>query len=162
MAIVSKSRKNRRIENKNNTVKISQAPIIVSQEYQATPLEVWNAITRPQQMRKWYFEQIIDFKAQVGFKTQFTIQHNNRTFTHQWEITEVILQKKLSYSWQYKEYPGLARVDFELLPAENGVTLTLTNTVTEDFPDNIPEFTRESCLGGWQYFIQQQLKNYLE
>lgn len=143
-------------------MKTSQPPIIVSQEYQATPLEVWNAITRPQQMRKWYFEQIEDFKAQEGFKTQFTIEHNNRTFTHCWEITEVIPQKKVAYTWTYPEYPGKAIVSFDILATKNGTMLTLTNTVKEDFPNNIPEFTRESCLGGWQYFIQQELKMYLE
>lgn len=143
-------------------MKTSQPPIIVSQDYKATPLEVWNAITRPQQMRKWYFEPLEDFKDQVGFKTQFAIQHEDRTFTHQWEITEVIPQKKLSYCWQYEEYQGLAKVSFEISPSENSTTLTLINTILEDFPENIPEFTRESCLGGWQYFIQQQLKNYLE
>lgn len=143
-------------------MKTSQHPIIVSQNYQATPLEIWNAITRPQQMRKWYFEEIEDFKAEKGFKTQFTILHNNRTFTHCWEITEVIPQKKVTYSWTYKEYPGMAMISFDIQPAENGTTLTLTNIVKEDFPDDTPEFTRESCLGGWEYFIQQELKKYLE
>jgi len=143
-------------------MKASQPPIIVSQDYNATPLEVWNAITRPQQMRKWYFKQIKDFKAQVGFETEFTIEHNDRVFTHLWEITEVIPQKIVTYSWEYVEYSGLAEVTFEILPSENGTTLTLTNTVTKDFPDNIPEFTKESCLEGWQYFIQQQLKDYFE
>lgn len=139
-----------------------EPPIVVSQKYAATSLEVWNAITRPQQMRKWYFEQIEDFKAHIGFKTQFTIKHNNRSFTHCWEITDLIPQKKIAHTWYYKEYPGMASVSFEILAAETGTTLTLTCTVKEDFPDNIPEFTRESCQNGWQYFIQQQLKEYLE
>ena len=143
-------------------MKTSQPPIIVSQAYQATSLEIWNAVTQPQQMRKWYFEQMEDFKAEEGFKTQFTIQHNNRSFTHCWEIAEVIPHKKLSYSWKYNEYLGMAIVTFDILTTEKGSTLTLTNTVLEDFPDHIPEFTRESCLGGWQYFIQQELKKYLE
>lgn len=30
------------------------------------------------------------------------------------------------------------------------------------FFDNIPEFSRESCEGGWTYLIQGNLKNYLE
>jgi len=143
-------------------MKASQLPIVVSQDYKATPLEIWNAITRPQQMRKWYFEQLQDFKAKVGFKTQFVIQHEDRIFTHQWEITKVIPQKKISYSWQYEEYSGLAEVSFEIHLSENSTTLTLTNIILENFPENIPEFTRENCLGGWQYFIQQELKKYFE
>lgn len=143
-------------------MKKSEPPIVVSQNYNATTLEVWNAITRPQQMRKWYFEQIESFKAEVGFQTQFTIEHNGRKFTHMWEVTEVIPQKKLTYSWQYPEYPGFASVCFEMHQNTTDVSLTLTNIVLEDFPDDIPEFSRDSCKEGWQYFIQQQLKKYLE
>ena len=35
-------------------------------------------------------------------------------------------------------------------------------TVLEDFPDNIPEFETESCRMGWQYFLGQQLKEFLK
>ncbi len=36
-----------------------------------------------------------------------------------------------------------------------------TLTGRGDFPDDVPEFERESCLGGRQYFIGQALKAYL-
>lgn len=32
----------------------------------------------------------------------------------------------------------------------------------EDFPEGVPEFKRESGLQGWNFFIVQRLKNYLE
>ncbi len=51
---------------------------------------------------------------------------------------------------------------FELTEQGRATTLKLTNTVLQDFPDNVPEFERESCLAGWQYFIGQSLKVYLE
>jgi hypothetical protein len=38
----------------------------------------------------------------------------------------------------------------------------LTVEVLEDFPDDIPEFRRESCIGGWNYFINHRLKEYLD
>ena len=34
--------------------------------------------------------------------------------------------------------------------------------IVESFPQDIPEFSRMSCLGGWTYFINQSLKEYLE
>jgi hypothetical protein len=34
--------------------------------------------------------------------------------------------------------------------------------VRETFPDDIPEFRRDSCIGGWEYLIQKSLKEYLE
>lgn len=33
--------------------------------------------------------------------------------------------------------------------------------VLESFPQNTPEFKRESCVGRWGYFIKHRLKNYL-
>ncbi len=32
----------------------------------------------------------------------------------------------------------------------------------EKFPDNIPEFKRESDVAGWNYFIKDSLKEFLE
>lgn len=143
-------------------MKASEPPIIVAQTLDATPLEVWNALTRPQQMRKWYFDNIPDFKPTEGFTTQFPVHNDGKTFTHVWVVTEVILTKKISYRWHFTEYPGKSLVSFDLTETSDGTTVTLTNTILEDFQDDIPEFRRESCRGGWKYFIQQQLKKYLE
>jgi len=33
--------------------------------------------------------------------------------------------------------------------------------VTEPFPGDIPEFTRDGCLGGWKYFITISLPGFL-
>ena len=59
------------------------------------------------------------------------------------------------------EYPGEGLVSFELIENELGSLLTLTNKWIDDLPQDIPEFSRESCLGGWQYFINGRLKDYL-
>lgn len=55
-----------------------------------------------------------------------------------------------------------AFVTFELLEKQKEVTLKLSLTITEDFPSDIPEFTRDSCQQGWNYFIGERLKEYLE
>ncbi|GAB4369257.1 MAG: hypothetical protein Kow0042_10890 [Calditrichia bacterium] len=143
-------------------MKKTDKPVIVKQSYRP-PLEVvWKAITELEEMRQWYFENLPSFKAEPGFKTRFLITHGGRKFTHIWEITEVVPLKRIAYRWRYEEYPGEGMVIFELFK-ENGVTrLRLTNQVTEDFPGNVPEFTRESCVNGWVYFIQNRLKTYLE
>jgi hypothetical protein len=44
----------------------------------------------------------------------------------------------------------------------NLTKLTLTARVVEDFDDSIPEFKRESCVAGWNYFIKERLSDYLE
>jgi len=123
---------------------------------------VWSAITELNQMKQWFFENIPSFKPEVGFDTGFIVENEGRVFPHLWKITEVAAPKKITYSWSYEGYPGKAFVTFELDEINNGTKLTLTNSVTESFPEDIPEFTLESCRAGWIYFIQQRLKAYLE
>ena len=112
-------------------------------------------------MNQWFFDNIPDFRAEVGFCTQFNVNAGERNFLHQWEVTEVIPEKKLSYSWQYSDYEGLGMVHFEIAPTEEGATLHFEMTGLETFDDSIPEFQRESCLGGWNYFLKGNLKDYL-
>ena len=70
--------------------------------------------------------------------------------------------KLIEYNWKYRGYEGDAYVTFKLTPEENATLLKLTNIVVEDFQDDIPEFKRESCIGGWNYFIKERLKKYLD
>ncbi len=107
------------------------------------------------------FDNIPDFKAQVGFSTSFNVSSGEREFSHTWEVTEVVPGGKITYDWTFGNYPGRGATTFELSSRDGQTTLTLTNTVAEDFPDGVPEFERESCLGGWQYFIGTRLKEYL-
>ena len=137
-------------------------PIVVEQTLKATIDAVWRAITEPDLMRQWYFENITAFKPEVGFETQFNVQSGDRNFLHLWKVTEVIPLKRISYDWKYEDYPGDSFVVFELLERGKSTTLRLTATVREDFPDDIPEFKRESCIAGWEYFIKLRLKEHLE
>jgi uncharacterized protein YndB with AHSA1/START domain len=143
-------------------MKSSDPPVVVSYKFNTSVQKIWNAITVLKEMRQWYFDQIEDFKPKVGFKTQFAVQVEDRTFTHLWEVTQVVPQQKITYNWKFLEYPGSGDVTFELIPAENHVKVKLVNRVFEDYPDDIPEFKRESCEQGWEYFIGQKLKYYLQ
>ncbi len=140
----------------------SDAPIIVQQTFNTTPEILWAAITELSQITKWFFENIPDFQPKVGFKTSFPVSNEGRTFTHLWTITEVIPSQKITYNWKYKEYPGDSFVTFEILKIEDQSIVKLSTQVTEDFPQNIPEFKRESAIGGWNYFIRESLKKYIE
>ena len=142
-------------------MKTTEPPVVVSQSFSHSRETVWKTITQPELMRQWFFDNIPDFKTEVGFETQFLISNEGRNFTHQWKITEVIPQQKIVYSWSYPEYLGHAYVHFELTGHGQETVLTVTNIVTEDFPDHIPEFKWESCQGGWTYFIKEQLPNFL-
>ena len=141
---------------------VSEPPVVVEETY-GRPIEaVWRAITEVAEMCIWYFECIPAFEARVGFKTEFTITNEGREFPHIWNVTEVVPGEKIAYGWRFRGYPGFGMVIFELEGQGDHTTLTLTNEVLEDFPDDIPEFRRESCLAGWQYLLGQSLKEYLQ
>ena len=143
-------------------MKKTDKPIIVEETYDAEPASVWAAITEPQQMRKWFFENIPAFEPRVGFSVEFNVDTGGRTFPHLWRITKVVPGKLIKYNWKYGGYEGDSYVTFDLKPLKDSTKLRLTHIIVEDFQEGIPEFERESCIGGWKYYIQQRLKEYLE
>ncbi len=142
-------------------MKVTDKLIIVEQTFSVTKEKLWNAITALDQMKQWYFENIDAFEPTVGFETRFVIEHEGRIFPHLWKVIAVEPNKKIAYNWKYEGYTGDSVVTFALVEEENGVKLILTHKVLKSFPQNIPEFTRESCLDGWDYFIKKRLKNYI-
>jgi uncharacterized protein YndB with AHSA1/START domain len=143
-------------------MKTSDEPIIVEQTFSLSIETVWNSLTEIEQMRQWYFENIPAFKPEIGFKTQFNIQSNDRNFLHKWEVTKVQPLKMIEYCWEFEDYPGKSTATFELLRQDKLTKLRLTIEILENFPENIPEFTRESCIAGWNYFINNNLRYFLK
>jgi uncharacterized protein YndB with AHSA1/START domain len=143
-------------------MKKEDKPVVVEETFNKSVEEVWSAITELDQMVKWYFDNIPEFKPEVGFETKFIVKSEERTFPHLWKIVEVIPNKKIKYNWKYENYPGDSYVTFELFDEEGSTKLVVTNEVVEDFPNDIPEFKRESCKAGWNYFIKERLKNFLD
>lgn len=143
------------------TMKKSDSPIVVEAQFNKSATTLWKALTSHSEMKKWYFEVLDDFQPEVGFNTAFKVHSENRIFTHQWEVIEVVPEKKIIYSWRFLEYPGASTSSFEVFGDQNSSRLQLTILVQADFPEDIPEFRRESCIGGWDYFIHGNLKKYM-
>jgi len=95
-------------------MKKTDPPIIIKKTYAVSIEKVWSAITEVEQMTQWFFNDIPDFQAKIGFETQFVLENEGRMFTHIWEVKEVIPFQKLTYNWKYKEYAGDGYVVFEL------------------------------------------------
>lgn len=142
-------------------MKTTDEPIVVEQIFNSSAESVWNSITEISEMHKWYFENIPAFNPEVGFETQFNVQSEERNFLHIWKVTEVEPLKMIKYSWEFEEYPGKSTAAFEILKENNQTKLRLTVETLKDFPDDIPEFTPESCRAGWEYFINGRLKDFL-
>lgn len=143
-------------------MKQTEKPIIVKQTYDSTLENVWNAITVHDEIKQWYFSDISTFETKVGFETRFIVKVEDRTFPHFWKVTEIVPFKRIAYSWSYEGYKGSALVTFELFAKADQTELKLTYDVIEDFLDTIPEFKRESGINGWNYFIKDALKKYVD
>ena len=143
-------------------MKKTDEPIVVEETFAVSKRELWSAITELDRMTKWFFDNIRSFEPRLGFETRFIVTNKDRIFPHLWRIIEVIPEKRITYNWKYEGYEGNSLVTFELSESENNSTLILTHEVTETFPQNIEEFKRESCIGGWNWFIKKNLKEYLE
>ena len=142
-------------------MKTTDEPVIVENTLDYPREKVWQALTVHSQMIQWYFEVLEAFEPVVGFETQFVISVEDRVFTHCWHVSAVEPNSKITYSWHYKEYPGKANVTFELSEADKGTDVRVVVDVLEDFDDEIPEFRRDSCVAGWNYFMVEQLPDFL-
>ncbi|QCX01497.1 SRPBCC domain-containing protein [Aggregatimonas sangjinii] len=138
-----------------------QNPIIVHQIFDVPVKAVWKAITDNAEMRQWYFDAIPDFRPEVGFKTRFLVQNGERNFTHIWKVKEVVPEKFIGYSWRFEEYSGEAYTIFDLAKEDTKTALTLKSYVIDVFPNDIPEFKRESGQAGWDYLIKESLLQFL-
>ena len=144
-------------------MKVTDPPIIVEETYARSINEVWAAITELDHMHQWFFDNIPAFEPRVGFQVTFDVVAPSRVFPHVWKIVEAIPNQKITYDWSSGDaFEGAGLVTFVLFPEGDSTRIQLTNKIIIDYPTDIPEFTTESCRGGWNYFIKDRLKNYLE
>ncbi len=136
-------------------------PIEVKIETKASKEKVWSAITELHQMKEWYFDNIPNFEPIVNFETSFNVSSKDRDFYHQWKVSEVVINEKISYFWTFKNIKGKSVSIFEISEKGDKREIKINSIVLENFPEDIPEFKRESGVEGWKYFANK-LKLYLE
>lgn len=135
-------------------------PFVIERTYNASPERVWKAITDKNDMKQWYFD-LAEFKPEVGFEFRFNGGPEDRVYVHVCVVTEVITNKKLTYSWRYDGYEGNSFVTWELFAEGTGTRLKLTHEGLETFPPN-PDFAKENFAQGWGHLIGISLQEYLE
>jgi len=123
--------------------------------------KVWAAITDKDAMKQWYFD-VSAFEPKIGFEFTFVGKaEKGATYTHLCKITELIKNKKLTYTWQYKGYEGISYVSFELFEEGPRTRLKLTHTGIETIAVNGAGFAKENFVAGWTYLIGTSLPEYL-
>ncbi len=136
-------------------------PFVIERTYNAPIEKVWNAITNKEAMKQWYFD-LKEFKPEVGFEFQFEGGTEDNTYLHLCKVTEVIVGKKLTYSWRYDGYEGKSFVTWELFPEGNKTRLKLTHDGLETFPQNNPDFAKKNFATGWTEIVGESLKKFVE
>ena len=136
-------------------------PFIIERILNASVEKVWKAITDKDEMEKWYFD-LAEFKPEVGFEFQFYAGDDKKQWLHACKVTEVIPEKKLTYSWRYEGYSGISYVTFELFDEAEETRLKLTHSDLESFPIDEPGLKKENFIAGWKMIIGKNLKVFLE
>lgn len=134
--------------------------VIVERTLNATPAQVWSAITSKDEMKQWYFD-LKDFKPKVGFKFAFDVEHEGVNYQHRCEVTKVIPGKKLCHTWCYEGHPGVSLVTWELFDEGLQTRLKLTHTGLDSFP-KLPQFAPKNFRQGWTHIIGTSLTKYFD
>jgi uncharacterized protein YndB with AHSA1/START domain len=140
---------------------MSTSPLVIEKKINAPASRIWKALTDKEQMKKWYFD-VDDFRPELGFKFSFKGENEGRVFIHHCRVTEVVPEKKISYTWEYEDAPGSSHVTFELFDDNGSTTVRLTHAGLETFPADRPDYARENFVAGWEYIIGKSLKEFVE
>ena len=134
--------------------------VVIERTFNAPVARVWKALTAVDQMRVWYFD-LKEFRPEVGFEFEFTVEHEGNSYHHLCQITEVIPQKKIAYTWRYAGDEGNSLVTIELFAEGNITRLKLTHEGLETFPKT-PAYARKNFEAGWTAIIGAELKKFVE
>jgi uncharacterized protein YndB with AHSA1/START domain len=149
----------------NTSQSIKEAgTVTMERSYNAPKERVWQALTNVENLRKWFFD-VSGFEPKLGFKFEFSgdcgDDINDEHYVHYCEVTDLIEGEKLTYSWSYKDYEGMSYVTWQLFNQGEGTRVVLTHRGLDTFP-KLANFTRDSFTGGWTYFMDEALKEFVE
>ena len=134
--------------------------IVIERTFNAPIAQVWKALTDVEDVRRWYFD-LKEFKPEVGFEFEFTVEHEGMKYCHLCKVTAVIPQKKIAYTWRYKGHEGDSLVTFELFAEGARTRVKLTHEGLDTFP-KLPAFARKNFEAGWTELIGSSLKDFVE
>lgn len=114
---------------------------------------VWKALTDIDLIKQWspFFP---DFKPEVGFESRFLLgPDKDHQYLHICKVTEVNECAKITYSWKYEGYAGNSLVTFELFSAAEKTNIIFIHKITEPFPADNEDFSKNNFIEGWMYTV---------
>lgn len=139
---------------------VSQEPIVKEVVLDATPSQVWKALTDKEEIKQWSFDMEA-FEPREGFEFQFYGEKDGSKFLHLCRVLEAEKEKKMKWLWSYENVPGDTYVTFELFPEGNKTRLRLTHEGLEKLPqDN--NYAKPNFEAGWSEIVGKLLPDHLQ
>lgn len=115
---------------------------------------VWDALTNPEQVKKYFFGTDMKADWKVGGTIEFTGEWEGKQYHDKGEIVELIPGKKLTYTYLSsmsgkEDVPeNYANVTYELAEEKDGTRLTIIQ-------DNVgSEEAKNHSEQNWQYILK--------
>ncbi|WP_417359251.1 SRPBCC family protein [Galbibacter sp.] len=127
-----------------------------------SPLKtIWDAITKPEIMAKWYFKvQGFELKQRCEF---YFYEPNGENFKHVCKILEIDPMRRLRHTWTYPEISkGVSIVSWDLFKEGSYTRIRLRHQGVENFKDGSDALAVESFEAGWEEIVKKSLPDYLK
>jgi uncharacterized protein YndB with AHSA1/START domain len=143
------------------TTVTEQTTQVYSVFIRATPMQVWEGITKPEFTARYFYGSVIDSTFEAGAPYAGWAEDRSKQYVDG-EVLEADPPRRLVTTWRALYDPETAaepfsRVTWEIEPAGEGVTKL---TVVHDELEAAPK-TAENVAGGWSYVLSG-LKTLLE
>lgn len=136
-------------------------PIIISQLFDSSIAEVWNALSNKDALKTWYFP-VQNYRFEVGKTFSFYESDHSQNYLHQCEFMRIEPQKIIEHTWTYPDHSkGKSVLKWELFPEDTKTKVLITHSGVENFADAGPEFSRSNFEMGWNAILKTKLRNYL-
>lgn len=127
-----------------------------------SPIEtIWNAITKPEIMEKWYFKvQGFELKHRCEF---YFYEPSGENFKHVCKILEVEPLRRLRHTWTYPEISkGVSIVSWDLFKEGPYTRVRLRHQGIENLTNGGDALSKESFEAGWEEIVKKSLPDYLK
>jgi uncharacterized protein YndB with AHSA1/START domain len=138
-----------------------ESPLKLSKIYDTPQHAVWDALTKEEALKKWYFD-VQNYTFAEGAEFNFYESADTKKYLHRCKFLKIVPQDLIEYTWTHPSHStGTSTLRWELKPVGNKTEVTLTHTGIENFADAGPDFARANYETGWKAILNTLLRNYL-
>lgn len=120
----------------------------------AEPSQVWNALTKPEIIKKYFFGTNLETKWEPNSPIVFRGDWEGQSYEDRGVVLSFVPEQSLSYSY-LSSWAGLPDkpenylfVEYRIKPVENGTELTITQS-------NYDQEKANHSAGSWEFIIEK-------